>query len=290
MTTLPTERLVELLKLDAELYAANNIDDIIAALTRLIEVEKEVIKLRNSCYTSGGMEAMMAINWPHVALINKQELSRLIEVEKELATLKGAAADFDAAPEDGDFRPPHPIFALADENDRLRSERDRLQAELDANELLTNELESVTSERIQKLQAELAAIKAEVGPEPERLETAVEYRYGQTDMMVNADYADHYKHRAEHLAAQNAELVKAHEWRRRNAPKDELAWLVERGSPAEYAYMDDMGIQWTSDPNKAMRFARREDAKMFAAGSDDVLHICEHMWHHSPPAQQEQQT
>ena len=65
-------------------------------------------------------------------------------------------------------------------------------------------------------------------------------------------------------------------------PKDELAWLVERDSPAKYAYMDDMGIQWTDDPNKAMRFARRDDAEMFAAGSDDVVRICEHMWC-SPP-------
>lgn len=62
------------------------------------------------------------------------------------------------------------------------------------------------------------------------------------------------------------------------APKDELAWLVERGSPVEYAYMDDMGVHWTSDPNKAMRLARREDAEMFAAGSDDAVRVCEHMW------------
>lgn len=71
-------------------------------------------------------------------------------------------------------------------------------------------------------------------------------------------------------------------WQHRDAPKDELAWLVERDSPAEYAYMDDMGIQWTGDPNKAMRFARRDDAEMFAAGSDDAVRVCEHMWC-SPP-------
>lgn len=73
------------------------------------------------------------------------------------------------------------------------------------------------------------------------------------------------------------------------ASKDELAWLVERNSPAEYAYMDDCGIQWTSDPNKAMRFARRDDAEMFAAGSEDALRICEHMWC-SPPTDRSEQS
>lgn len=73
-----------------------------------------------------------------------------------------------------------------------------------------------------------------------------------------------------------------------DAPKDELAWLVERDSPAEYAYMDDMGIQWTSDPNKAMRFARRDDAEMFAAGSDDAVRVCEHMWCSSPTTRGDQ--
>jgi hypothetical protein len=42
--------------------------------------------------------------------------------------------------------------------------------------------------------------------------------------------------------------------------------------------MDQTGIHWTEDPNAAIRFARRADAEMFAAGDEDVWRITEHMW------------
>lgn len=54
-------------------------------------------------------------------------------------------------------------------------------------------------------------------------------------------------------------------------------WLVENGdTTAKYRTMDQMGIQWTDDPQKAIRFARRADAEMFAAGDEDAWSIVEH--------------
>lgn len=62
-------------------------------------------------------------------------------------------------------------------------------------------------------------------------------------------------------------------------PKDETGWLVESGSIVpRYRTMDASGIHWTDDPNKAIRFARRADAEMFAAGDEDAWRITEHMW------------
>lgn len=65
-----------------------------------------------------------------------------------------------------------------------------------------------------------------------------------------------------------------------DAPKDEMGWLVEDGNlnKTMYRCMDETGIHWTDDPNKAIRFARREDAEMFAAGDEDAWRIVEHMW------------
>lgn len=50
---------------------------------------------------------------------------------------------------------------------------------------------------------------------------------------------------------------------------DETAWLVEdshNSDPIRYRTMDQCGIHWTEDVHKAIRFARREDAEIFAAG------------------------
>lgn len=62
-------------------------------------------------------------------------------------------------------------------------------------------------------------------------------------------------------------------------PRDEVGWLVESGGHVpRYRTMDASGIHWTDDPNKAIRFARRADAEMFAAGDEDAWRITEHMW------------
>jgi hypothetical protein len=42
------------------------------------------------------------------------------------AELRNAAAEYDAAPDDASWEPPHPIFRLAQENDDLRKQRDEL--------------------------------------------------------------------------------------------------------------------------------------------------------------------
>lgn len=72
------------------------------------------------------------------------------------------------------------------------------------------------------------------------------------------------------------------------APKDQTGWLVESGGNVpRYRTMDASGIQWTDDPNKAIRFARRGDAEMFAAGDEDAWLLVEHMWcsSHELPAE-----
>lgn len=67
---------------------------------------------------------------------------------------------------------------------------------------------------------------------------------------------------------------------------DETAWLVEdsrNNGLIKYRTMDQEGIHWTEDVHKAIRFARREDAEMFAAGDEDAWHIVEHIWVYIPP-------
>jgi hypothetical protein len=71
----------------------------------------------------------------------------------------------------------------------------------------------------------------------------------------------------------------------------ETAWLMEQSTPAGslYAYQDSNGfVQWSCDPNKAIRFARRVDAEMF--GGECLLNweATEHIWHTLPPAPEEQ--
>lgn len=64
--------------------------------------------------------------------------------------------------------------------------------------------------------------------------------------------------------------------------RDEYGWLVEdsRNHPSgiRYRTWGDFGPEWTNDPNKALRFARRQDAEMFARDDEDAWHIVEHMW------------
>lgn len=60
----------------------------------------------------------------------------------------------------------------------------------------------------------------------------------------------------------------------------ETAWLVERGDsgPPRYRTMEQGSIVWTDDVNKALRFARRQDAEMFCAEDADAWRVVEHMW------------
>lgn len=59
----------------------------------------------------------------------------------------------------------------------------------------------------------------------------------------------------------------------------EFSWLVENGKQGhllEYRSMDERGIHWTANPHKAIRFSRRADAEMFAAGDEDAWAIVQH--------------
>lgn len=62
----------------------------------------------------------------------------------------------------------------------------------------------------------------------------------------------------------------------------ETGWLVENGKAGtdlRYRTVGALGIPiWTDDANKAIRFARRADAEMFAAEDEDAWRIVEHCW------------
>lgn len=69
----------------------------------------------------------------------------------------------------------------------------------------------------------------------------------------------------------------------RPVPSEETGWLIENGGAAQTLYRcinNDMGmsIEWTPDPDKALRFARKEDAQAFAYHDEDAVRIAEHMW------------
>jgi hypothetical protein len=62
---------------------------------------------------------------------------------------------------------------------------------------------------------------------------------------------------------------------------DETAWLVEKEiEPAGVPYLTvEAGIlNWTTDPNKALRFARRADADKICEIVEDADRVTEHMW------------
>lgn len=66
-----------------------------------------------------------------------------------------------------------------------------------------------------------------------------------------------------------------------NEVEAELAWVVVtyENSNIKYRTMDSAGIDWTNDPNEAIRFSRRDDAEMFAAGDEfSDLRIEQHKW------------
>ena len=57
-------------------------------------------------------------------------------------------------------------------------------------------------------------------------------------------------------------------------------WLVENGKQAgaglAYRRMDQGIPTWTEDPHRAMRFARRADAEMFAEEDEGAWRLVEH--------------
>lgn len=71
----------------------------------------------------------------------------------------------------------------------------------------------------------------------------------------------------------------------------EFGWLIENGKkPGEglaYRFINnDIGgiPDWTEDPNKALRFARRADAEQFAHHDEDAWCVVEHGWDDFPVA------
>lgn len=57
----------------------------------------------------------------------------------------------------------------------------------------------------------------------------------------------------------------------------EVGWLVE-SKIGTYRTIEGGLPVWTTDPNKAIRFARRADAEMFAAEDEAAWRIAEHVW------------
>ena len=69
------------------------------------------------------------------------------------------------------------------------------------------------------------------------------------------------------------------------AAQRQTAWLVENGeSPPKFRAMEQGLSVWVSDPNLALRFARRVDGEMFANEDEDAWFVREHMWVDAPAA------
>lgn len=68
-------------------------------------------------------------------------------------------------------------------------------------------------------------------------------------------------------------------------PSEALAWVVETGDVSAPLYRTiECGMyEWTSDHMKAIRFARRDDAEMFAAEDSEPIRICQHAWSVAAP-------
>ena len=59
----------------------------------------------------------------------------------------------------------------------------------------------------------------------------------------------------------------------------ESGWLLEKMYEGSIWYVTiDQLLTWTTDPNKALRLARREDADMLATVVDDCEKVSEHQW------------
>lgn len=90
----------------------------------------------------------------------------------------------------------------------------------------------------------------------------------------------------ERIRRQTAEgLLRAHK-----AETLEIGWLIENGKSGEelrYRTMEQGVVTWTPDHMKALRFARREDAEMFAEEDEGAWRIAEHAWHGIDSAKRE---
>jgi hypothetical protein len=105
--------------------------------------------------------------------------------------------------------------------------------------------------------------------EREKLRKAAQVIYLCVDEETAKSISELFTKAADHIDALERQIA------------DKVAWLVEDAHTdgvIRYRTMDQTGIHWTADVNQAIRFSRREDAEMFAAGDEDAFHICEHMW------------
>jgi hypothetical protein len=61
---------------------------------------------------------------------------------------------------------------------------------------------------------------------------------------------------------------------------DESAWLLEKQNKGANWFIGviDGLLDWTTDPNKALRLCRREDAEAIATICEDAERISEHLW------------
>jgi hypothetical protein len=61
-----------------------------------------------------------------------------------------------------------------------------------------------------------------------------------------------------------------------------IGWLVEKDDPPVYATVsDDYDEHWTADANKALRFARQQDAQAYSdhvGWTSPPVRVVEHMW------------
>ena len=82
----------------------------------------------------------------------------------------------------------------------------------------------------------------------------------------------------EHLTGRLAELEKERDQRK---DRRDSGWLIENGKAGHelrYRTMEQGFTAWTEDHQKAIRFARREDAEMFCAEDMEAWRIAEHVW------------
>lgn len=64
----------------------------------------------------------------------------------------------------------------------------------------------------------------------------------------------------------------------------EQGWLLEKMHEGNVHYIcADYVLQWTNDPNRALRLARREDAEALTTIVEDCEKIAEHEWPNLTP-------
>lgn len=65
----------------------------------------------------------------------------------------------------------------------------------------------------------------------------------------------------------------------------ETGWLLEKTHNGQVWYVTaNSMLEWTDDPNKALRLARREDAEALCTIVEDADKIASHEWVPAPPA------